>query len=407
MTADASSNDSKTVAAKLPAWLNPFQLVAWVRFRDVAIAEEADTHTKLAANTFYRTVDKVGSEAEALDALQAGQLRSFGAEPHSKMDEIEPFEWTRIALAPLDPSRQHPYENIRFKREDVVALFPPLECGSASGEESQQGTECANGEIAGERSANAATLGAPFGTNLQPVAPHSLQHGSMEAAQILDLGIAVAGAIRLNDCYHELADALASRPALEGDEENYRYRFTTDDSPEAQEWLHKGRSASLAESYLNRAIMGARLCLWVRLSDGDHRIDRYAIKEVNHKTVAAGAYLPFNDHSNNLVGRPLWIKESDWEAFQCEILASRYGESAHLAGAGGKKGGRPPEHDWDAMKALAERALEKYPDLSRSKLADSLVSEYAAEVSPSPPVKRTIERKLAKWKMGATKPDTP
>jgi len=71
------------------------------------------------------------------------------------------------------------------------------------------------------------------------------------------------------------------------------------------------------------------------------------------------------------------------------------------------KGGRPTEIDWDAMKGLAEDALRAHPDIRRSKLADSLVSEYADKVSKSAPVKRTVERKLAAWNMGATKLVSP
>lgn len=70
----------------------------------------------------------------------------------------------------------------------------------------------------------------------------------------------------------------------------------------------------------------------------------------------------------------------------------------------GSKGGRPPEVDWEAMKRLAEEALRAFPNLSRSKLADSLVAEYADKISTSAPVKRTVERKLVEWKMGTTKP---
>lgn len=68
------------------------------------------------------------------------------------------------------------------------------------------------------------------------------------------------------------------------------------------------------------------------------------------------------------------------------------------------KGGRPPEVDWDEMKLLAEAALKEHPDIRRSKLADSLVAEYAAKINKDAPVKRTVERKLASWNMGATKP---
>lgn len=156
---DARPKNGNEEAAKLPLWLNPFQLVAWVQYRDATIAEEADTHTNLAAKTFFRTVGIVGDKEEALEALQAGQLKSYGAELQGKMTEIEAIEWTRIDLAPLEPSRQHPYTSIRFNRDDVVAVFPPTE-----------GRGDAESNARGARAVIPRTIEPALSEKLQPVA---------------------------------------------------------------------------------------------------------------------------------------------------------------------------------------------------------------------------------------------
>lgn len=62
-------------------------------------------------------------------------------------------------------------------------------------------------------------------------------------------------------------------------------------------------------------------------------------------------------------------------------------------------GGRPAEHDWEAVRTFAKAALDKHPGLSRGKLADSLVAEYQAQVAQPGPRKRTIERKLEAWRL--------
>lgn len=65
-------------------------------------------------------------------------------------------------------------------------------------------------------------------------------------------------------------------------------------------------------------------------------------------------------------------------------------------------GGRPPEHDWDFMRQLANHAIASRPTISRSALAESLVSDYGAQKQGEPPVKRTIERKLEGWNLPKT-----
>ena len=62
-------------------------------------------------------------------------------------------------------------------------------------------------------------------------------------------------------------------------------------------------------------------------------------------------------------------------------------------------GGRPPEHDWDFMRQLANHAIASHPTITRSALAESLVSDYGAQKPGEPPVKRTIERKLEGWNL--------
>lgn len=66
---------------------------------------------------------------------------------------------------------------------------------------------------------------------------------------------------------------------------------------------------------------------------------------------------------------------------------------------GAKKGpgGRDPKFDWPRMRELAEAADRETPGLSRSKLADSLVAEYADKVHADAPDKRSVERHLKEW----------
>lgn len=108
----------------LPAWLNPYQLVAWVRYRDAELVASASTANGLSALTFYSDAPKIGSVTELESALQEGRLIVFGAKKDESFAQIPAVEWTSLAIAPRDLARQHPYLQIQAKREDALRVFP-------------------------------------------------------------------------------------------------------------------------------------------------------------------------------------------------------------------------------------------------------------------------------------------
>jgi hypothetical protein len=121
-----------------------------------------------------------------------------------------------------------------------------------------------------------------------------------------------------------------------------------------------------------------------------------ALLEVGEATVVSGCYLPTHDRGW-LYGRPFFVKIGDWLAFVTTVAAD---EGIAIGEPQLHRLGRPPVHDWERLKAFASAALHQHPKISRSKLADSLVAEYAAKVGEPVPAKRTIERKLKAWSLG-------
>jgi hypothetical protein len=146
-------------------------------------------------------------------------------------------------------------------------------------------------------------------------------------SDVRDFGIAVKDAVRLNDCYAILNEAFAKRDPVDGDDADWWSQpQTTDTSPEGMDWLHRWRSANVADMTLRRAIANRELPLWVRLEHSDELIDPGAIKEVNRDLIVTGAYLPMNDRQSWLVGRPLWVKRVVWERFFRAVMARRFGD---------------------------------------------------------------------------------
>ncbi len=142
-----------------------------------------------------------------------------------------------------------------------------------------------------------------------------------------NLGIAVTQAKRLNDCYFQLSALLEKLPSIEGDEALWYNRPSIHPgSEQGREWAHRLNSRNVAESLIRSALSAGSLPVWVRRNDGECQVDKYALKELGHRTIRAGAYLPFNDHDSDLRDRPLWIKCSDWRSFLAQVLQSRYSE---------------------------------------------------------------------------------
>ena len=131
-------------AGELPIWLNPYQLVAWVQYRDLHVVAKASDWNGLAAQHMYGDDPKVGTVAEVEGALQEGRLIAQGYPKNGdSFAPIPAVEWSRIALAPRDLYRQHPYLRIQFDRRDVLAIFPAIGGERIAGDQSNAETEAA------------------------------------------------------------------------------------------------------------------------------------------------------------------------------------------------------------------------------------------------------------------------
>ena len=167
-----------------------------------------------------------------------------------------------------------------------------------------------------------------------------------------------------------------------------------------REWAATQAAAERAKKLISDGMMTGTLPIWIATKDqGDRPVAPSALIEVGDATVVSGCYLPSHDRGW-LYGRPLFVKDRDWLAF-VDAVADEEGIGAAAADRQVPKG-RPPVHDWDQIREFAVSALAEHPTLSRSKLADSLVAEYAEKVARSHPAKRTIERRLKKWGLGQT-----
>lgn len=136
-----------------------------------------------------------------------------------------------------------------------------------------------------------------------------------------DLGLKVSNAIRLNEFAHKLADEFAARPTLAEDE--FFGQFWTND-PNSFDWMRRSNAKRLAEIILAKAVREGVLELWVRLADGEASVDHYSIPLFVARDAAAGAYVPYAHNDHALHGRPLWVKNTDWQMFYTAIMRERY-----------------------------------------------------------------------------------
>lgn len=116
---------------QLPAWLDMHQALAWVRFRDVAVAIKANPDTLMAEN-LWPTMVRHDGRREFQAALKDGRLSAEGARPNEEWVPIPSPQWQRLEVAPRDPSRTAPYEFIRVARSSLLSAFPPLPARRAS-----------------------------------------------------------------------------------------------------------------------------------------------------------------------------------------------------------------------------------------------------------------------------------
>jgi hypothetical protein len=141
----------------------------------------------------------------------------------------------------------------------------------------------------------------------------------------IDTGIAVADAVRLNECYHELCEAFAARNVVQGDEPLWTTQAYTS-APQNQDWVHAMNSKDVAVHYLRAAIINREITFWIRTAASEERVDPNAIVTVDRKMLAAGYYYSMHNPTLGINGRPLWVKSNDWDAYRARVFAKRYGE---------------------------------------------------------------------------------
>ncbi|WP_155006537.1 hypothetical protein [Sphingomonas hengshuiensis] len=139
-----------------------------------------------------------------------------------------------------------------------------------------------------------------------------------------DFGIAVADADRLNDCYHELSEAFAQRPAVLGDE-NLLSRHVQA-TPGNEDWVHRCNSEDVAQRYIRAGLMDRRLPVWIRTASSDDLVDHYQFVTVTNRMISTGLYLTDNLPKGQMEDRPLWIKRADWRVFFDGVITTRYGQ---------------------------------------------------------------------------------
>jgi hypothetical protein len=169
--------------------------------------------------------------------------------------------------------------------------------------------------------------------------------------EVRDFGIAVSDAIRVNDCYYQLTAYLTERPALPDDHHFWRTRAAA--SPGNEEWVHRVNSRDMAEHLLRDAVLNQNLTIWIRLEHDEAPVDGYSIRELSHRSLAAGTYIPNNESQQYLYGRPLWIKRVDWEALFQAIRWQRYGEKP-------KAQPQPTSKTTHGPTPLSQAKLEQY-----------------------------------------------
>jgi len=161
-------------------------------------------------------------------------------------------------------------------------------------------------------------------------------------AEIRDFQIAVADALRLNDCYNELREAFSTHPLVDGDDDLLRKRLKIlPATTETEAWVHLVNCGEVAERYIRAGIMNRNFPLWIRTATADELVDYYAAATIENRTLTTGVYLSFKDPTPYLYGRPLWVKRSDWRAFFTQTMKERYG-IAEPTRAPSHKTGRPP-----------------------------------------------------------------
>jgi sarcosine oxidase delta subunit len=150
-------------------------------------------------------------------------------------------------------------------------------------------------------------------------------------AERKNTGLAVSDAKRLNDCYHEVSEAIAARPEMPGDRDRWHYDYAAlpggPEGADREAWNHSCGSRDIAEDALRGAVTNGNLQLWTHGPHGEAKVDRHELKELTYRTFASGTYQPVNRllDGAGLAGCVLWVKEADWHRYFANFWTVRYG----------------------------------------------------------------------------------
>lgn len=138
--------------------------------------------------------------------------------------------------------------------------------------------------------------------------------------------------VRLDAAFNELRAAIGDRPLVAADQPKAELVLgqigKPAGTPIADEWNHRTVAQVIAEECLREGIGSGELGLWVGVDGEWARLRKEEVEGLSHQTFSVGAFVERSDPHNPLLGRPLYLREMDWEAFLLEILESRYGNAA-------------------------------------------------------------------------------
>ena len=119
-----------------PQWLTIAQAAAWVQYRTREAIEQAKTAngysalryafgpTKNGKTVWGAGIPVVASIKQLQDALLSGELKAIGSKNGIDYSDIPAFEWRRLAIAPGDARRQHPYKEILISTRSLKGRWP-------------------------------------------------------------------------------------------------------------------------------------------------------------------------------------------------------------------------------------------------------------------------------------------
>lgn len=152
--------------------------------------------------------------------------------------------------------------------------------------------------------------------------------GQVGSRVIRNYAIRVPNSERLDDCFRDLQDLLATLPASPTDEWITDNRLWPASKPPAESMAaglkRRAEIAAIAEVAIRRAVRARELVLRVMTNNGPEEVDNHDARATQLLTLKVGRYVsleepssPEEDHQS------LWILKADWDAFKARFESSR------------------------------------------------------------------------------------